>query len=70
VAESGGAALFRTLMPWNMAGIMAVIWRFFTEYISIFMGVLVVVKMLGWGVTEDLHKGASPEEEAARLKID
>jgi uncharacterized protein (TIRG00374 family) len=70
VAESGGAALFRTLMPWNMAGIMAVIWRFFTEYISIFMGVVVVVKMLGWGVTEDLHKGASPEEEAARLKID
>jgi uncharacterized protein (TIRG00374 family) len=68
VAESGGAALFGTLMPWNMAGIMAVIWRFFTEYLSIFMGVIVVVKMLGWGVTEDLHKGASPEEEAAQLK--
>jgi uncharacterized protein (TIRG00374 family) len=68
VAESGGAALFGTLMPWNMAGIMAVIWRFFTEYLSIFMGVIVVVKLLGWGVTEDLHKGASPEEEAERLK--
>ncbi|MDR1978074.1 MAG: flippase-like domain-containing protein [Synergistaceae bacterium] len=68
VAESGGAVLFGTLMPWNMAGIMAVIWRFFTEYISIFMGVVVVVRFLGWGVTEDLHQGTSPEEEARRLK--
>ncbi len=64
VAEGGGALLFSTLMPGNMAGIMAIIWRFFTEYISIFMGVITVVRMLGWGVTEDLHQGASPEEEA------
>lgn len=64
VAESGGAILFGTLMPWNMAGVMAIIWRFFTEYISIFMGVMVVVKMLGWGVSEDLYQGASPQEEA------
>jgi uncharacterized protein (TIRG00374 family) len=69
VAESGGAALFGALMPWNMAGVMAVIWRLCTEYLSIFLGVVVVVKMLGWGVTEDLHKGASPEKEAARSKI-
>ena len=68
VAESGGAILFGTLMPWNMAGIMAVIWRFFTEYISIFMGIVVVVKMLGWGVTEDLHQGVSPEDEAKATK--
>ena len=64
VAEGGGALLFSTLMPGNMAGIMAIIWRFFTEYISIFMGVVVVVKMLGWGVTVDLHQGASPVDEA------
>ncbi|MDR2522488.1 MAG: flippase-like domain-containing protein [Synergistaceae bacterium] len=63
VAESGGAILFGTLMPWNMAGIMSIIWRFFTEYISIFMGVITAVRLVGWGVTEDLHKGASPEEE-------
>ena len=61
VAESGGALIFGTLMPWNMAGIMAIIWRFFTEYLSIFMGVVVVVKMLGWGVSEGLYQGASPE---------
>lgn len=69
VAESGGALLFGTLMPWNMAGIMAIIWRFFTEYISIFMGVVVVVRMLGWGVSEDLYQGASPEAEAVKDEI-
>ena len=63
-AESGGALLFGTLMPWNMAGVMAIIWRFFTEYLSIFMGVIVVIRMLGWGVSEELHQGVSPEEEA------
>jgi uncharacterized protein (TIRG00374 family) len=65
VAESGGAMLFGTLMPWNMAGIMAVIWRFFTEYISIFMGVVVVFRMLGWGVGEEVyHHSADLEKEA------
>jgi uncharacterized protein (TIRG00374 family) len=68
VAEGGGALLFSTLMPGNMAGIMAIIWRFFTEYISIFMGVVAAVKMLGWGVSEDLYKGASPEDEAKAAK--
>lgn len=66
VAEGGGALLFGTLMPWHMAGVMAVIWRFFTEYLSIFMGLVVVVRMLGWGVSEDLHMGAAPEQEALK----
>ena len=66
VAEGGGALLYSTLMPPHMAGIMSIICRFFTDYLSIFMGVVVVVRMLGWGVSEDLHKGASPGEEALR----
>ncbi|MBQ7193143.1 MAG: flippase-like domain-containing protein, partial [Synergistaceae bacterium] len=61
VAEGGGALLYSVLMPENMAGIMSVICRFFTDYISIFMGVVVVIRMLGWGVSENLHKGASVE---------
>ncbi|GHS87434.1 membrane protein [Synergistales bacterium] len=70
VAEGGGAFLFGMLMPPNMAGVMAIIWRFFTEYISIFMGVAVVIKMLGWGVMEDVsHEDAAivvaAEEKAA-----
>lgn len=62
VAEGGGALLYSILMPANMAGVMAIICRFFTDYISIFMGVVVVIRMLGWGVTENLHKGASVED--------
>ena len=62
VAEGGGALLYSILMPENMAGIMSIICRFFTDYISIFMGVIVVIKMLGWGVSEDLHKGVKPED--------
>ena len=66
VAEGGGALLYSVLMPENMAGVMSLICRFFTDYISIFMGVIVVIRMLGWGVSENLHKGASPESEALR----
>jgi len=62
VAEGGGALLYSILMPVNMAGIMSIICRFFTDYLSIFMGVVVVVRMLGWGVSENLHKGASVED--------
>ena len=62
VAEGGGALLYSVLMPENMAGVMSIICRFFTDYISIFMGVVVVIRMLGWGVTENLHKGAAPDE--------
>ena len=62
VAEGGGALLYSILMPVNMAGVMSIICRFFTDYISIFMGIVVVIKMLGWGVSENLHKGASVED--------
>ena len=55
VAEGGGAALFGLLVPWNMAGVMAIAWRFFTEYLAIGMGVFVAVKLLGWGVTNDIY---------------
>ena len=68
VAEGGGALLYSVLMPENMAGVMAITCRFFTDYISIFMGVIVVIRMLGWGVSENLHKGASPEAEALRTE--
>lgn len=62
VAEGGGALLYSVLMPENMAGIMSIICRFFTDYLSIFMGVVVVIRMLGWGVSENLHKGAAVED--------
>ena len=70
VAEGGGALLYSALMPENMAGVMAVTCRFFTDYISIFMGVVVVIRMLGWGVSENIHKGASPESQALKQEAE
>jgi uncharacterized protein (TIRG00374 family) len=65
VAEGGGAAIFSLLVPWNIAGVMAITWRFFTEYLSIAMGGIVAVRLLGWGMADDLLKPGdiSAEEE-------
>ena len=42
---------------------MAIAWRFFTEYLAIGMGLMVAVKMLGWGVTEEIYdKEPDPDE--------
>lgn len=54
VAEGGGAILFRLLVPWNMAGVMAIGWRFFTEYIAIGLGAFVALRLLGWGLADEL----------------
>ena len=70
VAEGGGALLYSVLMPENIAGVMAITCRFFTDYISIIMGVIVVIRMLGWGVSESLHRGTAPEMEALRTRSD
>ena len=61
VAEGGGAAIFSLLMPENMAGIMAVICRFFTEYLAIFMGCIVAIRMIGWGTAEKIISGSGDE---------
>ncbi len=61
-AEGGGAALFRLLVPWNLAGIMAFSWRFFTEYIGIAVGVAVAVRLLGWGISEEIYRADSDQD--------
>lgn len=55
-AEGGGAVLFSLLVPWNIAGVTAIAWRFFTEYLAIFMGAMVAIKMLGWGMSEEIFR--------------
>ena len=57
VAEGGGAILFRLLVPWNMAGVMAIGWRFFTEYLAIGLGAIVALRLLGWGLADELLGG-------------
>ncbi len=63
-AEAGGAIIFSLLVPWNMAGIMALAWRFFTEYLAILMGAIVAVRMLGWGMTEEIFRKDREDFEA------
>ena len=63
VAEGGGAAIFSLLVPWNIAGVMAITWRFFTEYLSIAMGGIVAVRLLGWGMSDDLLKQGEERAE-------
>ncbi|MDY3869015.1 MAG: lysylphosphatidylglycerol synthase transmembrane domain-containing protein [Pyramidobacter sp.] len=63
VAEGGGAAVFSLLVPWNIAGIMTVLWRFFTEYLAIFMGCIVAIRLIGWGTAEKIISG---EHEAGK----
>ncbi len=47
VAEGGGTVIFGMLLPMNVAGVVAILWRFFTEYIAIFLGGIVAIKLLG-----------------------
>jgi len=56
VAEGGGAALFSLFLPWNIAGIMAIAWRFFTEYLAIFMGAIVTLRMIGWDMSQEIFR--------------
>ena len=63
VAEGGGAALFHLLVPWNLAGVMAITWRFFTEYIGIAIGVAVAIRLLGWGISEEIYRADSEQDK-------
>ena len=58
VAEGGGAAIYSLLMPANMAGVMAIVNRFFTEYLAIFMGCIVAIRLVGWGTAEKILSGS------------
>ncbi len=61
-AEAGGAAIFGYLIPLNLAGVMAIAWRFFTEYLAIGLGAIVALRFLGWGMTEKIFDEAERDE--------
>ncbi|MCD6362784.1 MAG: flippase-like domain-containing protein [Synergistetes bacterium] len=56
VAEGGGAVLFRYVMPVHMTGVMAILWRFFTDYIAVILGGIVAIKVLGLKTIEEVVK--------------
>ncbi|MCX7828660.1 MAG: flippase-like domain-containing protein [Thermanaerothrix sp.] len=63
-AEGGGAAAFRLLVPSNLAGLLAVLWRVITEYTGVLLGTIMVVKILGFNMADDLI--SKTEEEIDR----
>ena len=64
-AEAGGATIFSYLIPLNLAGVMAIGWRFFTEYLAIGLGAIVALRFLGWGMAEQILDEAKREENEA-----
>jgi len=38
---------------------MAILWRFFTEYLATGMGTIVAIRLLGWGTSEQIFKEES-----------
>lgn len=53
-AEGGAAFVFSLFVPWSVAGMMGVAWRILTEYTGIALGVIVVMKLIGWGLVDQI----------------
>ena len=64
VAEGGAMVLYKLLVPWNLAGVVAIGWRFFTEYTGIVMGAFVAMRYIGWDLASRLMDQEKAEEKA------
>ncbi|MDR1965529.1 MAG: flippase-like domain-containing protein [Synergistaceae bacterium] len=53
-AEGGAALVFSMFVPWNVAGMLGVGWRFLTEYTGIFLGTIVAVRSIGWKLANQI----------------
>lgn len=53
-AEGGAAFVFGLFVPWNVAGVLGVAWRILTEYTGIALGVVVVMKLIGWNLADQI----------------
>lgn len=58
VAELGGFSLFVLICPKELLGIYVLLWRFFSFYISVIIGGLVLIRMVGF---EKLRKISNEE---------
>ncbi len=53
-AEGGAALVFSLFVPWNVAGMLGVGWRFLTEHTGIVLGAVVALKLIGWSVVNQI----------------
>lgn len=56
VAEGGFLVLFNSLLPAGVAGVVAVMWRFFCEYIPFTIGTIVTIKSFGLDVLTQIRR--------------
>jgi uncharacterized protein (TIRG00374 family) len=47
-AEGGAAMIFSIFVPWSVAGMLGLGWRFLTEYTGIILGFAIAIKEFGW----------------------
>jgi uncharacterized protein (TIRG00374 family) len=57
VAELGGFSLFALICPKELLGIYVLLWRFFTFYISVIIGGLVLIRMVGFEKLKSITEG-------------
>lgn len=53
-AELGAAFVFNIFVPWNLAGMLGVVWRVLTEYTGIVLGGIVALKLIGWDLANQI----------------
>ncbi|MDR0648051.1 MAG: flippase-like domain-containing protein [Synergistaceae bacterium] len=53
-AEGGAAMIFSVFVPWSVAGVLGLGWRFLTEYTGIILGLLIAVKEFGLNLASGL----------------
>lgn len=56
VAEGGFLVLFNPLLPPGVGGVVAVLWRFFCEYIPFTIGAIVTIKDFGMDIFKKLRE--------------
>jgi uncharacterized protein (TIRG00374 family) len=64
-AEGGAAFVFSMFVPWNVAGMLGIGWRFMTEYTGIFMGAIVAVRRIGWQLANQIMSKKNAEAKSA-----
>jgi uncharacterized protein (TIRG00374 family) len=60
VAELGGFSLFALICPKELLGIYVLLWRFFTFYISVIIGGMVLIRMVGFEKLKTITEGKTP----------
>jgi uncharacterized protein (TIRG00374 family) len=62
-AEGGAAFVFSMFVPWNVAGMLGIGWRFMTEYTGIFLGAIVAVRRIGWKLANQIMSRKNMEAD-------